>query len=77
MLTVTFILLPELSPQVAVSPPVAWHMLSTGKLYREPGGDYFERHRDPDREVKRLVTQLQRLGQHATVAPTPGTPTAA
>jgi len=46
----------------------AWHMLSTGELYREPGGDYFERRRDPEREVKRLVAQLQRLGQNVTLA---------
>jgi transposase len=44
-----------------------WHMLSTGELYREPGGDYFERRRDPDREIKRLIAQLERLGQHLTL----------
>jgi len=47
-----------------------WHMLSTGELYREPGGDYFERRRDPEREVKRLIAQLQRLGQNVTLGPT-------
>src|SRR5665647_2731711 len=31
-----------------------WHMLSTGELYRDPGGDYFTR-RDPERQTKRLV----------------------
>ena len=38
-----------------------WHMLSTGELYNDLGGDYFQR-RDPERQTKRLVAQLQRLG---------------
>jgi hypothetical protein len=36
-------------------------MLSTGELYRDPGGDYFAR-RDPERQTKRLVRQLEALG---------------
>ena len=43
-----------------------WHMLSTGELYRDPGGDYFER-RDPDRQIKRLIAQLEALGQHVAL----------
>ena len=31
-----------------------WHMLTTGELYREAGGDYFSR-RDPERTTRRLV----------------------
>ncbi len=38
-----------------------WHMLSTGELYRDLGGDYFAR-RDPERQTKRLVRQLEALG---------------
>lgn len=38
-----------------------WHMLSTGELYRDLGGDYFVR-RDPERQTKRLVRQLEALG---------------
>lgn len=38
-----------------------WHMLSTGEIYRDPGGDYFAR-RDPERQTKRLVRQLEALG---------------
>src|SRR5207253_860447 len=38
-----------------------WHMLSTGELYRDLGGDYFRR-RDPERQTDRLVAQLERLG---------------
>jgi transposase len=43
-----------------------WNMLSTGELYREAGADYFTR-RDPDRAIRRLVAQLERLGQHVTI----------
>jgi transposase len=44
----------------------AWHMLSTGELYRELGGDYF-RKRDPERITKRLVAQLEALGHNVTL----------
>ncbi len=43
-----------------------WHMLSTGETYRDLGGDYFT-NRDPERQTKRLVTQLERLGHHVTL----------
>lgn len=43
-----------------------WHMLTTGELYREAGGDYFS-HRDPERATRRLVAQLERLGHHVTL----------
>jgi len=43
-----------------------WHMLSTGELYREAGGDYFAR-RDPERAARRLVAQLERLGHRVTL----------
>jgi len=52
----------------------AWHMLSTGELYREPGGDYFERRRDPQREINRLIARLERLGANVTVGPATSTP---
>jgi transposase len=44
-----------------------WHMLTTGELYREAGGDYFQR-RDPQRTIRRLVKQLEALG-HLTHEP--------
>ncbi len=44
----------------------AWHMLSTGELYRDLGGDYFQR-RDPAKTTKRLVAQLERLGHTVTL----------
>ena len=34
-------------------------MLSTGKTYLDPGGDYYTR-RDSTRTTRRLVTQLER-----------------
>jgi transposase len=43
-----------------------WHMLTTGELYRDLGGDYFRR-RDPERQTKRLVAQLERLGHTVTL----------
>jgi transposase len=45
-----------------------WHMLTTGELYREAGGDYFHR-RDPERATRRLVAQLERLGHRVTLEP--------
>ena len=43
-----------------------WHMLQTGELYNDPGGDYFHR-RNPDRAARRLVRQLEALGHHVTL----------
>jgi transposase len=43
-----------------------WHMLTTGELYREAGGNYFT-HRDPQRATRRLVAQLERLGHTVTL----------
>ena len=43
-----------------------WHMLTTGELYRDLGGDYFHR-RDPERPTKRLVAQLEALGHTVTL----------
>jgi len=41
-------------------------MLSTGEVYRDAGGDYFTR-LDPDKQSRRLVAQLQRLGYAVTL----------
>jgi transposase len=45
-----------------------WHMLSTGELYHDLGGDYFHR-RDPERATQRLIRQLQALGHTVTLQP--------
>ena len=47
----------------------AWHMLSTGELYSEPGADYFQRRLDSKRTVARLIAQLESLGQRVTLEP--------
>jgi transposase len=44
-----------------------WHMLSTGETYRDLGADYFTQ-RNPERQTKRLVKQLERLGHTVTLA---------
>jgi hypothetical protein len=41
-------------------------MLSTGELYRDLGGDYFQRG-DPEGTTKRLIAQLEALGHHVTL----------
>ena len=46
----------------------AWHMLQTGELYRDLGGDYFTR-QNPDRLTKRLIRQLEALGHNVTIQP--------
>jgi transposase len=46
----------------------AWHMLQTGELYRDLGGDYYTR-QHPDRLTKRLIRQLEALGHHVTLEP--------
>src|SRR3954452_22776659 len=51
----------------------AWHMLQTGELYHDLGGDYYTR-RNPDRLTKRLIRQLEALGHRATLDPKRGAP---
>jgi transposase len=43
-----------------------WHMLTTGELYRDLGGEYFQHH-DPERTTRRLIKQLEALGHHVTL----------
>ena len=47
-----------------------WHMLTNGELYNDLGGDYFRR-RDPERQTRRLVAQLERLGHKVTLEELP------
>jgi transposase len=47
-----------------------WHMFTNGEVYRDLGGDYYQR-RDPTRQIKRLVAQLERLGQNVTLQEAP------
>ena len=47
-----------------------WHMLTTGELYTDLGGDYYAR-RNPGRQTKRLIAQLERLGHKVILEPLP------
>ena len=61
-------LAPQPPPQESARPvkhSILWHMLSTDELYNDLGGDHL-RKRDPERMTKRLVAQLEALGQHVT-----------
>jgi transposase len=46
----------------------AWHMLTTGELYRDPGADYFTR-RAPAKTKARAIGQLESLGYKVTIEP--------
>jgi transposase len=46
----------------------AWHLLSTGALYEDPGADYFERRHDPGVEAKRLQRRIEALGFAVTIS---------
>jgi transposase len=48
---------------------VIWHLLSTGVTYNDLGADHFDKRRDPDRQRRRLVDQLERLGYTVTLEP--------
>jgi hypothetical protein len=44
----------------------AWHMLTTGELYRDPGADYFTA-RAPAKTKARAIGQLEALGYQVTL----------
>jgi hypothetical protein len=41
-------------------------LLATGEIYTDLGGAYYQR-RDPERQTRRLIAQLQRLGHTLTL----------
>ena len=47
----------------------AYYILQQEKPYQELGGDYFMQRENTDRLTRRLVQQLERLGQHVTLEP--------
>jgi len=47
---------------------VVWHLLTNGELYQDLGADYFEKHNDPEAQVKRLAKRIEALGFEVTVA---------
>jgi transposase len=48
---------------------VVWHLLSTGEVYNDLGGDYFEKRRTSPARQKRLVAQLEAMGHKVTLEP--------
>lgn len=46
----------------------AWHLLSTGVLFEDPGADYFKRRHNPAVEAKRLQRRIEDLGYSVTIA---------
>lgn len=46
----------------------AWHMLTNGDFYRDPGADYFSR-RIPTKTKARAISQLEALGYRVTIQP--------
>lgn len=48
---------------------IAWHVLANKTTYRELGGDWFLRFRDPNIHTRRLISQLEALGHHVTIEP--------
>ncbi len=42
------------------------HILTTGEIYRDPGGDDFAK-RNPERQTRRLVAHLEKLGHVVTL----------
>jgi hypothetical protein len=47
-----------------------WHMFTSGETYRDLGGDYY-RKRDPARQTRRLIAQLEALGHNVTLETLP------
>jgi transposase len=49
----------------------AYHILERQQPYTDLGPDYFHRRRDPQRQARRLVRQLERLGHRVTIEALP------
>jgi transposase len=49
---------------------IAYHVLDRGVPYHELGGDYFVNRLSEQAHIRRLVAQLERLGQKVTLEPT-------
>lgn len=48
---------------------IAWHLLSTGEVYSDLGGDYFDKRRTRTARQRRLVAQLEAMGHRVTLEP--------
>ncbi len=50
----------------------AWHSLTTGALYNDPGVQYFESRHDPLIEAERLQRKIKALGFEVNLTHTAG-----
>ena len=48
---------------------ICWHMLSTGEIYNDLGGDYFDKRRTSTAHQRRLIAQLEAIGYDVTITP--------
>jgi transposase len=48
---------------------VAWHLLTNGTYYEDPGAGYFDQRHDPAVEAKRLQHRIEALGFEVTLNP--------
>ena len=46
----------------------AWHLLTNGTLYEDPGADYFDRRNDPATQAKKLAERIKALGYEVTIS---------
>ena len=44
-------------------------LLTTGAVYHDLGGDYYDKRRHPEAQTRRLTAQLERLGYQVTLTP--------
>ena len=49
----------------------AYYILRDDVPYQDLGGDWFARRADPQRQTRRLIAQLERLGHKVTIQPLP------
>ena len=47
---------------------IAWHLIAEGGVYREAGGNYYDRLR-PERTARRLARRLEQIGFQVTLKP--------
>ncbi len=45
----------------------AWHLLTNGTLYEDPGADYFDRRHNPATQAKKLAERIKALGYEVTI----------
>jgi transposase len=48
---------------------ICWHLLSTGEVYNDLGGDYFDKRRTSTAHQRRLIAQLEAIGLEVTITP--------